>query len=145
MEMRNLLLQITVVYLYVMDFGIYIYWMNNSSLKLNKQKKPVLIISHVSRSPVSICPSFVVGTDIITAISTAKFLGVTTNATMNPEKHITNTVRSVNMQLLKLSSIQRYLSDSAVETLVQSTVISRLDCLQTMPIQTFSHCFQCTT
>ena len=61
------------------------------------------------------------------ASSTVKLLGVTLDTTMTLDKHITNTVRSVNMQLRKISTIRRYLSDSAVKTLVQSTVISRLD------------------
>ena len=69
----------------------------------------------------------VVGTDTIMASSTVKILGVALETTMTPDKHITNTVRSVNMQLRKIITIRRYLSDSAVKTLVQSTVISRLD------------------
>ena len=69
----------------------------------------------------------VVGTDTIMASSTVKILGVTLDTTMTLDKHITNTVRSVNIQLRKISTIRRYLSDSAVKTLVQSTVISRLD------------------
>ena len=101
-------------------------WMSNSSLKINEQKTE-LIIFHSSRSPVSVNTPLVVGTDTIMASSTVKILGVTLDATMTLDKHITNTVRSVNMQLRKISTIRRYLSDSAVKTLVQSTVISRLD------------------
>ena len=56
------------------------------------------------------------------ANSTVKILGVTLDATMGLHKHITNTVRSVNMQQRKISTIRRYLSDSAIKTLVQSTV-----------------------
>ena len=58
---------------------------------------------------------------------TVKILGVTLDTTMTLDNHITNTVRSVNMQLRKISTIRRYLSDSAVKTVVPSTVISRLD------------------
>ena len=100
--------------------------MSNSSLKINEQKTE-LIIFHSSRSPVSVNMPLIVGTDTIMANSTVKILGVTLNTTMTLDKHITNTVRSVNMQLRKISTIRRYLSDSAVKTLVQSAVISRLD------------------
>ena len=61
------------------------------------------------------------------ANSTVKILGVTLDTTMTLDKSITNTVRSVNMQLRTISIIRRYLSGCAVKTLVQSTVISRLD------------------
>ena len=60
------------------------------------------------------------------ANSTVKILGATLDATMSLDKQITNTVRWLKMQLRKISTIQRYLSDSAVKTLVQSAVISRL-------------------
>ena len=46
---------------------------------------------------------------------------------MTIQKHITNICRSVNMQIRKINSIRRYLSNTAVRTLVQSIVIARLD------------------
>ena len=46
---------------------------------------------------------------------------------MTPRKHITNICRSVNIHIRKINSIRRYLSNTAVRTLVQSIVISRLD------------------
>ena len=46
---------------------------------------------------------------------------------MTLQKHITNICRSVNMHIRKINIIRRYLSDTAVRTLVQSHVISCLD------------------
>ena len=46
---------------------------------------------------------------------------------MTLQKHITNIFRSVNIHIRKINSISRYLSDTAVITLVQSIVITRLD------------------
>ena len=43
------------------------------------------------------------------------------------QKHITNICRSVNIHNRKITSIRRYLSDTAVKTLVQSIVIARFD------------------
>ena len=79
-------------------------WMSNSSLKINEQKTE-LIIFYSSRSPVSVNTPLVVGTDTTMANFTAKILGVTLDTTMTLDKHITNTVRFVNMQLRKISTI----------------------------------------
>ena len=46
---------------------------------------------------------------------------------MTLQKHITNICRSVNIHIRKINRIRRYLSDTAVRTLVQSIVIARLD------------------
>ena len=72
--------------------------MSNSSLKINEQKTE-LIIFHYSRSSVSVNTPLVVGTDTIMANSNVKISGVTLDTTNTLDKHITNTVRSVNMQL----------------------------------------------
>ena len=46
---------------------------------------------------------------------------------MTLQKHIANICRSVNIHIRKKNSIKRYLSNTAVRTLVQSIVIARLD------------------
>ena len=46
---------------------------------------------------------------------------------MTLQKHITNICRSVNIYTRMIDNIRRYLSDTAVRTLVQSIVIARLD------------------
>ena len=74
----------------------------------------------------------VVGRDKIEVSEYVKILGVTFDNRMTLQKHITNICRSVNIQMLfsttrKINSIRRYLSNTAVRTLVQSIVIARLD------------------
>ena len=46
---------------------------------------------------------------------------------MTLQKHITKICRSVNIHIRNINSIRRYLSETAMITLVQSIVISRLD------------------
>ena len=69
----------------------------------------------------------VVGKDKIEVSDYVKILVVTFDNRMTLQKHITNICRSVNMHTKKINSIRRYLSNTAVRTLVQSIVIARLD------------------
>ena len=46
---------------------------------------------------------------------------------MTLQKHITYICRSVSIHIRKINSIRRYLSDTAMRTLVQSIVIASLD------------------
>ena len=69
----------------------------------------------------------VVSKDKIEVSEYVKILGVTFDNRMTLQKHITNICRSVNMYIRKINSIRRYLSDTALRTLVQSIVIDRLD------------------
>ena len=69
----------------------------------------------------------VVGKYKIEASEYVKILGVTFDNRMTLQKHITNVCRSVNIHIRKINSIRRYFSDTAVRTLVQSIVITRLD------------------
>ena len=69
----------------------------------------------------------VVGKDTIEVSEYVKILGVTFDDSMTLQKHITNICRSVNIHIRKINSIRRYHSDTAVRTLVQSIVFSRLD------------------
>ena len=56
-----------------------------------------------------------------------KILRVTFDNRMTLQKHITNICRSVNIHSRKINSIRRYLSNTAGRTLVQSSIIARLD------------------
>ena len=46
---------------------------------------------------------------------------------MNLEQHITNTCRSANYHLRKINYIRDYLDNTALKTLVQSTILPKLD------------------
>ena len=69
----------------------------------------------------------VVGKDNIEVSEYVKILGVTFDNRMTLQKHITNSFRSVNTHIRKINSIRRYLSNTAVRTLVLSIVTARLD------------------
>ena len=56
-----------------------------------------------------------------------KILGVTHDNKLTMQKHITNTCQSSYMHIRKINSIRRYLSEQATLTLVNSTVLIRLD------------------
>ena len=100
-------------------------WMRRNALKLNEDKTEFVIFSTKNNLGDNQC--LVVGTDKIEVSEYVKILGVTFDNRMTLQKHITNISRSVNIHIGKLNSIRRYLSDTAVRTLVQSIVIARLD------------------
>ena len=96
-------------------------WMRRNTLKLNEDKTEFVIFSTNNNQ----CQF--VGKDKIEVSEYAKILGVTFYSKMTLQKHITNICRSVNIHIRKINSIRRYLSSTAVRTLVQSIVIARLD------------------
>ena len=100
-------------------------WMRRNALKLNGDKTEFVIFSTKNNIGGNQC--LVVGKDKIEVSEYVKMLGVTFDNIMTLQKHITNMCRSVNIHIRKINSIRRYLSDTAVRTLVQSIVIARLD------------------
>ena len=91
----------------------------------------------------------VVGKDKIEVSDYVTILGVTFDNRMTLQKHITNICRSVNMHIRKINSIRRYLSNTAVRSLVQSIVIARLDYCNSicvgLPINRLQRLQQCST
>ena len=68
-----------------------------------------------------------IGSSVIPATDCIKILGVSLDSILNLNKHISNTCRTVYMNLRRINSICPYLTEEAVKTLIQSVVISRLD------------------
>ena len=99
-------------------------WMWHNALKLNEDKTEFVIFSTKNNLKDNQC--LVVGKDKIEVSDYVKILGVTFDNRMSLQKHITNSCRSVNMHIRKINSIRRYLSNTAVRTLVHSIVIARL-------------------
>ena len=91
-------------------------WMRRNALKFNEDKTEFVIFSTKN----NLNNSLVVGKDV-------KILGVTFDNRMTLQKHITSICPVVNIHIRKINSIRRYLSNTAVRTLVQSIVIARLD------------------
>ena len=100
-------------------------WMRRNALNPNEDKTEFVIFSTMNNLGDNQC--LVLGTDKIEVSEYVKILGVTFGNRMTLQKHITNICRSVNIHIRKINSIRRYLSDTAVRTLVQSIIIARLD------------------
>ena len=100
-------------------------WMRCTALKLNEDKTEFVIFSTKNNLRDNQC--LVVGKDQIEASEHIKILRVTFDNRMTLLKHITNICRSVNIHIKKINSIRRYLSNTAVRTLIQSIVITHLD------------------
>ncbi len=100
-------------------------WMSKNTLKLNQDKTEFIIFSkdnHHGREY-----ELNVGNNAITASKHIKILGVYLDSSMNLMQQITATSRSAYMHIRKINSIRQYLTESAVKTLIQSLVVSRLD------------------
>ena len=99
--------------------------MRRNAPKLNEDKTEFVIFSMKNNLRDNQC--LVVGKDKIEESEYVKILWVTFDNRMTLQKHINNICRSVNIHIRKINSIKRYLSDTAVKTLVQSIVIARFD------------------
>ena len=100
--------------------------MSRNALKINEDKTVFIIFyaKHYTYDRMSIQ----IGTNTIQHNNNVKILGVTLDAHMTREKHISNTCRTSYMQIRRISSIWRYPTVYAVKkTLVQDTVTLRLD------------------
>ena len=100
-------------------------WMRRNALKPNEDQTEFVIFSTKNNLRDNQC--LVVGKYKIEVSEYVKILGITFDNRMTLQKHITNSCRSVNIHSGKINSIRRYLSNTAVNTLVQSIVIARLD------------------
>ena len=100
-------------------------WMGCNSLKINEDKTEFVIFS---RNPDKYSDiTLQIGTDNIKSSDYVKILGVTLDSSMNMQKDIANTCRTTYMHIRKIRSIRCYLNEPATKSLVNATVISRLD------------------
>ena len=95
-------------------------WMKQNSLKINQDKTEYIIFSskHISLT---------VGRDIIHPSEYVRVLGVTLDSQMNMHQHIANTCRSTYMHIRKINSIRQYQCKNSTASLVNATVLTRLD------------------
>lgn len=99
-------------------------WMSLNSLKLNEEKTELIVFSRHTISP-SI--TMKIGSANVTASQSVRVLGVELDSAISMNMHISQSCRSANVQLRKISRIRKYLTVSAVKTLVQATVASKMD------------------
>ena len=94
-------------------------------LKLNGEKTDfVIFTAHTNHDTT---PSLCIGESVINPGESIKILGVTLDNRFTMQKHITNTCQSSYMHIRKINSIRQYLSEQATLTLINSTVLIRLD------------------
>ena len=99
-------------------------WSNRNSLKLNMEKTEVIVFSN-SKDPVIV--EIKIGNSNVQSQNTVKILGVTLNTNMSMDPHVINTCKSIYMNIRKIRRIKSYLSDFALKTLIQNTIVVRLD------------------
>ncbi len=102
-------------------------WMTLNRLKLNDAKTELLIISSKNNQAKIKDKSLIVGDSRIATSPSARNLGIIFDQTMKMESQVKSTCKSVYFQIRNISSIRRYLSDSAANTVVNALIMSRLD------------------
>ncbi len=100
-------------------------WMDSNALKINKEKTEFIIFNKLHNYAGKMLLR--IGDDTATTVECVKILGVTLDYKLTFEKQITNTCRAVHIQIRKIKSIRKYLSDQATKTLVQALATVRLD------------------
>ena len=99
--------------------------MTQNALKLNEETTDfILFAAHTNHN---ITASLGIGKIVINPSESIKILGVTLDNRLTMQKHITNTCQSSYMHIRKINSIRQYLSEQATLTLINSTVLIRLD------------------
>ncbi len=99
-------------------------WMKINALKLNETKTEFIVFSRNGESSEHhLC----INDTTIPPTKTIKNLGISLDCTMTLEHQISAACRSTNYQLRKIKYIRRYLTNYALQTLVQSTALPKLD------------------
>ena len=103
-------------------------WMTENKLKLNDDKTEALIVKSNRTTFPNVPPTCIlVGQSEISFSEEAKNLGVTLSCDMSMETHVTNVCKSAYIELRRISSIRKFLTVHATQTLVCSFVLSKLD------------------
>lgn len=99
-------------------------WMACNSLQLNKDKTEFIVFS---RKKDIVERNISIEDQTVKSQNKVKILGVTLDCNMTLVYQITNVCRAVHINIRKIKRIRTYLTESALRTLVQHTVITRLD------------------
>ena len=102
-------------------------WMSHHSLKLNHDKTELVnILSpyHYRKFGVH---SIVVEGIVINPKPSVKSLGVVIDRHLSMSDHVSSIVQSCNFSLRNISKIRPFITDDACKSIVQNTIISRID------------------
>ena len=100
-------------------------WMNQNMLKLNKEKTEFIIFR--PRHQPSKEFQLHVGNSVLKPANFVKNLGVYMDNNLTMEKQVNSIISSCYYQIRKLGRVRKNLTTEACKTLVQATIISRLD------------------
>ena len=100
--------------------------MQDNFRKLNEDNEIILFEKKSKLSSVKNI-NLNIGDAFISPSDTVRNLGVTYDQTMSIEIHVRNVCGNAHYQIRNISEIRKYLSPSALRTIVQTNVIARLD------------------
>ena len=100
-------------------------WMQLNMLKLSGEKTETIIFT--PNSARGLQPEITIDNVHVSMSKTVKNLGVILDRTLSKEAHITQIVRTTNHLIRNLWHVRKYLTTKACKTVIQGTVISRLD------------------
>ena len=107
-------------------------WKSENHLKLNDDKTEFVIIGKKSLLKNVQNVNIKLGRSIIPNAKSAKNIGAILDTEMSMEDHIAKVVRACFMQLRRIAHVRQYLSKEATEILVNSSVTSRLDYINSL-------------
>ncbi|WP_294078915.1 hypothetical protein, partial [Thiolapillus sp.] len=105
-------------------------WMTENQLKLNDDKTEALLFSSFSSSKpaaISLPDSITLGCHNIPFSDSARNLGFILDSELSTKKHVIKICQTAYFELKRISSIRRFLTEDATQTLVTSYILSRLD------------------
>ena len=102
-------------------------WMTRNYLKLNPEKTDMIIIQSKYHQRMYEAPPFHMDNQTFVSSPSLRNLGVQLDDHLDMSAQVSNVVKACNFQLYKIGRIRNFITSSACQTLVQSTVVSRLD------------------
>ena len=101
-------------------------WCAANMLKLNDDKTEMLVIGSKYRT-IPKLPDLNVGSTVITPGEHVRNLGVIMDTKFTMEPHITNIMQIAFLKIRQISYYRKFLTPSAVKTLIHAYIKSRLD------------------
>ena len=102
-------------------------WMTKNKLKLNEQKTEVLLCGPSSRRETVPVDCLSVGEASIPFSNVVKTLGVTLDAELSMERHVSSVVRSCFFHIRSLSKVRPYITYKAASSIAVCLILSKLD------------------
>ena len=102
-------------------------WMTKNKLKLNEQKTEVLLCGPSSRRETVPVDCLSVGEASIPFSNVVKTLGVTLDAELSMEQHVSAVVRSFFFHIRSLSKVRPYITYKAASSIAVCLILSKLD------------------